>query len=532
VVLRRKTSLGYTASLVEVMEHLVRAMGIPTRSGCSTLIALLLLAIHPACTASRPGEGRTSVILVTIDALRADSLSFAGGPHIESPNLDRFAAKSVVFTEAISSFVGTTAAMPSLMTGLFPSFEGVDRWNAATYYGFSDLNDPDEKKGLTRNVRTLPEILESAGYATAGFNTNPLLTSKFNFDQGFAHYEEFGDFYAVAAESREHRLEAHYPPANVVVDRVLRWLDTAKGLPFFVWFHLMDPHSPYLPPPPFHRLPERSYTVASDLEINEALYRRLLDQDGKHPPQEYISFSRLPGSRKEVFAHVRALYEGEIAFADRELGRLFEELEKRRLLESTLVVVTADHGEEFLEHGHVSHHRLEPALEELIRIPLVVRLPASQGTHQPARIDPLVTMVDLAPTVLDYVGLADEASAMNGSSLRPLIEGSEAGERTAFISSINYGVARTKEWKYRRIKRPFGEHLPGESLFRIAHDPLEQRDVAPQHPERLLALRAHYDAFAQELRQRGRPLPASSEEDLELDPETAERLRGLGYLGE
>jgi arylsulfatase A-like enzyme len=201
-------------------------------------------------------------------------------------------------------------------------------------------------------------------------------------------------------------------------------------------------------------------------------------------------------------------------------------------LENTLVVITADHGEEFLDHGHVIHHRLEPALEELIRIPLVVHLPDLQGMHQPAQIDHLVAMVDLAPTVLDYVGLADEASGMNGSSLRALIEGSEVGERTAFISSINFGVARTKEWKYRRIKKPFGEHLAGESLFHIADDPLEKHDVAQQYPEQLLALRERYDVFAQQLRQRGRPLPTSSEEGLEPDPETAERLRGLGYLGE
>jgi arylsulfatase A-like enzyme len=507
-------------------------MSIPMRPGRSTLIALLLLAIHPACTASRPGEEKANVILVTIDALRADSLSFSGHPQVESPNLDRFAADSIVFSQAISSFVGTTAAMPSLMTGLFPSFEGVDQWNAATYYGFSDLNDPDEKKGLTRNVHTLPEILQSAGYVTAGFNTNPLLTTKFNFHQGFVYYEQFGDFYEAAKESREHQLEAQYPPANVVVDRVLRWLDTTSRPPFFLWFHLMDPHFPYLPPPPFDRLPARDYIAVSDLEINEALYRRLLRQDGKNPPQEFISFSRLPGSRNEAFAHVRALYDGEIASTDRELGRLFEGLEQRRLVENALVVITADHGEEFLDHGHVSHHRLEPALEELIRIPLAIRLPASQGVYQPAQIDHLVTMVDLAPTVLDYVGLAGEASGMDGSSLRPLIEGSGAGARMAFISSISFGVARSKEWKYRRIKKPFGEHLPGESLFHIVDDPLEKHDVAQQHPEQLLALRERYDAFARQLRERGRSLPSASEEDLELDPETAERLRGLGYLGD
>jgi len=507
-------------------------MNVPERSTCWMLVAPLLLVVCAACKRIEPEQPGPDVILITIDALRADSLSLSGDSHAESPNLARFAASSIVFSEAISSFVGTTAAMPSLMTGLHPSFEGVDEWKATTQFGFSDLNDPDERKGLTRNVTTLAEILERAGYVTAGFNTNVLLATSFNFQQGFMHYDQFGDFHKAARESRTHRLESQYPPADVVVDRVLQWLDTGSRHPFFLWFHLMEPHTPYLPPPPFDRLPGRSYIDASDLQVNEALYRRLFEQEGKKSPQEFASLPRLPGSRNQAFAHIRALYDGEIAFADHELGRLFEELEKRRLLDNSLVIITADHGEEFLEHGHVIHHRLEPALEELIRIPLIIRLPGSEAVRQPAKIDSLVAMVDLAPTVLDYVGLADEASGMEGSSLRTLIEGSQTSERIAFISGINFGVARTKEWKYRRVKKPFGEHLPGESLFHIADDPLEERDVAQQHPEELLRLRERYDAFAEELRQRRRSGPTSTEASPEIDAETAERLRGLGYLGE
>jgi len=493
------------------------------------LIAPFLLAVFAACAGSKTPEQKPNVILITIDALRADSLSFAGHPNVKSPNLDRFAANGIVFSEAIGSFFGTTAAMPSLMTGLYPSFEGVDEWNLATQYGFSDLNDPDEAMGLTRNARTLSEILRNAGYLTAGFNTNRYLGREFNFHQGFMYYETFADFFEAAKGSREHQLQANYPPADVVVDGVLQWLDMRTGLPFFVWFHLMDPHCPYLPPPPFNRLPRRNYIAASDLQVNEALYRRLLRQDGAAEPKGFTSFARLPGSRSEAFAHVRALYDGEIGFTDRELGRFFGELKKRRFLEDALVVITADHGEEFLDHGHVIHHGLEPALEELIRIPLMVHLPGSEGARQPMAIDRLVAMVDIAPTVLDYVGLADEASEMDGSSLRPLIEGSEVSERIAFINSIGFGVARTKQWKYRRIKKPFGKHVPGEALFHIADDPLEEHDVVQQHPEQLLRLRQRYDAFAQRLRERRRSSPASTEVSPEIDPETAERLRGLGY---
>ena len=114
-------------------------------SSCRMLIALSLLAVCAACARGEVEERKPDVILVTIDALRADSLSFAGNPHVESLNLDRFAANGIVFSEAISSFYGTTAPMPSLMTGLYPSFEGVEKWNAATQYGFSDLNDPESE---------------------------------------------------------------------------------------------------------------------------------------------------------------------------------------------------------------------------------------------------------------------------------------------------------------------------------------------------------------------------------------------------
>jgi arylsulfatase A-like enzyme len=471
---------------------------------------------------------RPDIVLITVDALRADALSCAGNPQVETPHLDRLAADGVMFSQAISSFVGTTAAMPSLMTGRFPSFEDVSEWNEATFNGFCHLNSPGEAAGLTANVETLAEILGSQGYLCAGFNTNPNLAPRSRFNQGFDHYHGFGAYLAERNQNRRHPLVGQYPPADVVVDTVLEWLAHAPPEPIFVWFHLMDPHSPYLPPAPFDRLPHRSYTPATDLQINEALYKIVVAQYGPPPRSLQPALESLPGSPAESLEHLMALYEGEVRFADRELGRLFAGLRRLDRWQHAMVIVTADHGEEFFEHGHAIHHLLEPALEELIRIPLLVRLPAASPGGR--RVDSLVRMVDIAPTVLDYVDGAVAPRAMDGTSLRPLIEGRTMPELTAFISAIDFGVARGERWKYRLVKAPFETHLPGESLFDIQADPLEARDVAAEHPQALAEMRRRYQDFVSHLRQRGAPPSATPITPSEVDPEVQQRLEALGYL--
>jgi len=496
------------------------------------VLAMVLVLISAACGPRLPnaGEQRPDVILITVDALRADSLSCAGSPLIQTPNLDRLASEGILFSQAMSSFVGTTAAMPSLMSGLFPSFEGITEWSPATHSGFRHLSDPGENQELTDNVLTLAEILAADGYTCAGFSSNPNLTPQSGFDQGFHHFEAFSAYLANKARNRRHPLLGHYPPADVVVDSVLQWLAGAQPRPLFLWLHLMEPHSPYLPPPPFDRLPHRRYTPATDLQINEALYRIVIAQYGLAPPPQYAAVATLPASAADSLEHLKALYEGQVRFADRELGRLFAGLRDHGRWDRSVVIATADHGEELFDHGHVIHHLLEPALEELLRIPLLLRLPSND--RQGRRIHALVRMVDVAPTVLDYTGIPMPASGMDGTSLRPLIEGQAMPELTAFVSAIDFGVARSSRWKYRRVKRAFGSHRPGESLFDIQADPLESNDVAAEQPAALADMRGRYAAFVHRLELRGAPAQEPDTQPADVDPEVRERLRALGYIDE
>jgi len=474
-----------------------------------------------------PPANAPNIVLITVDALRADTPSFAGGPVGSTPHLDRLAGDSAVFEQAVSSFVGTTGAMPSLMTGRWPSFEHVDRLAPDNFYGFSDVKSSDEvgQRVLTRNVDTLAEILNAHGWTTIGFNTNPHLTPDTHFDQGFERYEEFHGWLRHAKAARRHPLQGSYPPGDVVATGVERWLDTRPRSPFFAWIHLMDPHSPYLPPLPFDRFGLRSRTGLSPLELNEALYHLLFSRRGWSRADEYTSLERAGVSRAAAIDHARGLYVGEVSAADAAIDRIVAALGRADALDRTLLVVTADHGEEFGDHGHVFHEVFQPGYEELLHIPLVVRPPG--GVPGGRRIADVVRMVDVAPTVLEIAGLADAGFDMDGATLVPYLRGAAAGDRTAFVSAPRWAVVRTGEWKY-RLRKPTGV----EELYRVDRDPRERSDLAVVEPAVLADLRERWTDFSGRLRARATVIASEGEPTPMIDEATREQLEALGYTSD
>ena len=495
---------------------------------------LLLVIAAAGCGRSEQKIDPPNVVLITIDALRADFVSYAGHPNPTSPKLDAFANEGVVFTQAVTSFPGTAPAMPSLMTGLFPSFENVDAWTKATRYGFNEFESPGEgdSPGLSDNVRMLAEILSDAGYQTLGFHTNPNLSETANFDQGFNEYFQFQQYLKKVRAERSHPLTGNYPPAPVVVGRVLKRLEEGLTGPVFLWIHFMEPHSPYLPPEKYARLFGGTDTGFTDLEINESLYHLLYTQQGSlRAAQGYPSPEDRGLDRKAFVDHLLGLYEGEIRFLDGQLQRLFEGLRRQGLWKNTLIMVTADHGEEFLDHGHVAHHEYTALAEELIRIPLALKPPS--GQPRGVVIDDLVRMVDFAPTILDYADLSADAVHMEGVSLRPLIEGRELPPLTAFYSTIHYNIVRDSHWKYRLEKVSAGQGPPNERLYDIVADSMEEHDVADLHPEVVESMRRRYQEFALGLTSRAPPFDAASiPGQKEIDREELERLEALGYVAD
>jgi arylsulfatase A-like enzyme len=326
-------------------------------------------------------------------------------------------------------------------------------------------------------------------------------------------------------------MQGHYPPATVVIDRVAAWFEEhgQPDRPLFLWVHLMDTHSPYLPPAPWRdRFAPPATRDVDDLEANDVLYHFIFEQqDAKKKAADYPLPEDLGLDLRSLERHWHGLYHGETAYADAEIGRLRDVLERAGVWDDAVVVVTSDHGEEFGEHGRVAHNRRSAMAEELIRVPLVVRPPtavAATGTE----VDTLVRMVDIAPTILDLVGAGDATIAMDGRTLRPLLEGRPDDPRTALISGIWWGIAHDGRWKYRLEKPTWTGGDAVERLFDVERDPLETTDIAGDRPDVLERLRSEWDRGAERLRQRADTDVAG--DGGELDEATREQLEALGYL--
>jgi arylsulfatase A-like enzyme len=445
------------------------------------------------------------------------------------------ASEGVAFTRAYAPFCGTPPSMAGLMTGRHPSFQGIGRWIPGVWYGFAHLKSPEEGPGLTDAVVTLAERLEAAGFATAGFHTNPHLAAHKNFDQGFGHYEEFVDWIETAQAHREHPLEATYPPAGVVSDGVGRWLEHRRRTrrPVFLWVHLMDPHSPYLPPPEWReRFSDPATRDLDDLAVNEVLYHVIFEQQhdtakaAAYPDPETID---VPPER--LLQHLRGLYRAETAYVDDAVGRIRRHLEEAGIWDDALVMVTSDHGEEFWEHGHVAHTRRSAMPEVLLRVPLVVRPPVSSPVA-PRRVDDLVRLVDVAPTVLDLAAVGTSPGEMDGRSLRPLLEGVDDEPRLAYVSGVWWGIVADGRWKLRLEKPAWTGGDRRWKLFDLENDPLETNNLTYRLPERREQLRHEWGRFIEGLGPRGQAPPPDRHAGGTLDADTRERLEALGYVTE
>jgi len=435
----------------------------------------------PAPVVSRPGEGAPNVIVFIIDALRADHVGCYGSARGATPNLDRFAAEAVVFSNAQAQAPLTNPAVASILTGLWPQRHQV--------------------VGLEFKLRgeaeTLAEVLAASGIATAAIVANGNLDPGRGFAQGFAEFEFIRDV----------RADDYHARASDINEALFDWLDRDPGRPFFLYVHTLGPHAPYRPREPFR---SRFAAGVADPTLGTNAWQKRIGRSGQ--PVD-----------PEVVAGVTALYVAEVAENDAAFGELLDELQRRKLLDETVIVVAADHGEELFDHGGFGHGATLHA--EVLDIPLMVRFPHGRSA---GRVEAVVEQVDLMPTVLEVFGVTPPAP-VQGRSLLPLCgTRPPAGWKNRAISHLRRGGRVTvslldPSWKL-ILAEDDGRLVP--ALFDRRADRRERHDLAAEDGGRVERLRSKLQrALDREPGGlEGRPTP------VELDPEREEQLRALGYL--
>ena len=485
------------------------------------------VAVGAGCERASPS--RPDVVFVSLDTTRADHLG-AYGAAVATPAIDRVASEGVVFDNVSAACTTTLPSHVSMFTGLWPHRHGVPR-NGFTVHERNEM---------------LPERLRDAGYETVGVSAAVALSKLLNFAQGFDAWDqdpETGLGHVVA--NREARR------AGAITDAALSAVDRPRRgrAPRFFFVHYVDPHAPYDPPEPYR---SRFAGPGADGSY-EAVHRaqRRHRSHGGVPPSDPLRLSdrmldRAPVEADEEDRSLAALYAGEVAYMDRELGRFFDGLRERGLYDDALIVVTADHGETLWEHADAFSHGIG-TYETTVAVPLVVRLPGRR--HAGQRVATPVSNVDIAPTVLAALGLALPKN-VDGESLLPLLDGAAFGRDASFsqgplpAGELESGdlrwtnerkahSVRVGDWKL--VRTPY---LDREELFSLADDPGERVDRSddgtPAVAARLTELRARLDAWMAA----ADPLPSEffprtrPANELEAAARRAmwERLEALGYV--
>ncbi|MFQ5416393.1 MAG: sulfatase [Myxococcota bacterium] len=431
-----------------------------------------------------------SIVLIGVDTLRVDHLGLYGARRATSPFLDRVAGKAHVFDRAFATSPWTLPSFASMLTGLDPTAHGagiVVRDDPAAAFG-PDRIGPKRRTKLDPAVRTLAEQLTSGGLATLAVVQNPNLDPAYGIDRGFDIYDHYED-------GRKRR-------ADAAIDRALELLDGLGGQRFFLFLHLIDPHLSYDAPPPARG--RFTGEIDVDLELPIEGYRRL--------QRDYLHFSPME------WKFVEAAYDEEIAFVDQQLETFFAGLRKRGLEDDTLVILTADHGEEFLEHGGFEHgHTL---YNELLHVPFLVWGPGVVARRQSLPI----SVADVAPTILDAVGLG-VPDGIAGRSLWAVLSGhtQRAPSRVLFARGTLYGpeLRAAIRWPFKLVERPEDGMV---QLFDLDQDPAERVDLSESDRERTRELRSDLDQHI-ETGAHGRRL-----EIVDPGSELLEDLRELGYV--
>jgi arylsulfatase A-like enzyme len=434
----------------------------------------MIVLLTVGCGVDQP----LNLVIVMVDTLRADHLEFQGYERQVAPHLTELADRSVVLLNHHAHASRTGPSVASLLTGLHPPSHGVV--NPLTHFVAKGV--------LADEVTTLAEILRQANFECHGVVTNPNVSARFGFSQGFDSYEYLEIL--TAEEVNRH--------AAVLLQNTTS--------PFFLYLHYLEPHSPYDAPPAY-----RDRWV-------DSTYGGVFD--GSHAQLDEVVAGTLIMDESDQ-AQLEALYDREIAYFDHQLGELLDLLESRGLAENTILVVVADHGEEFGDHGSALHGYT--LYEEQLHVPCLIYDPRRV---EPQRIEAITRNVDMAPTLLAQLGVS-WGGPFQGEDLSPMLDGGAEGDPLEVYAHASLRAVRIVEassysvngWKYIAHTLPEAR----EELFDLHTDPLERRNLILENPIRAEEMRHGLEAMVQ-------TMPVVEGGVVQLTPEEQRRLKALGYL--
>jgi arylsulfatase A-like enzyme len=447
----------------------------------------------------RPVEGRRTlasrrapnVVLVVIDTLRADRLGVYGHERHPSPELDALAGRGTLFGTAYSSASWTWPSTASLLTSLSPPEHGV-----------TDPTSCYVSDGLV----TLAEVFQDHGFTTAAFSSNPLVSADKNFDKGFESFREY-----------------RWDPASVVLGDASDWLRRMGRYRFFLYLHLIDPHGPYEPDAEF----VERFALPVPRRYSESGHKRLVDAVRLSRDVDYAQLERNS-------EYLSSLYDGEVATADKALGGLFALLEELGLAERTVIAVTSDHGEEFLDHGMMGHGR--QVYPESVEVPLIL---AGPGVPRGARVDVPVENRFLGPTLFGLAGVSPRDNLAGKPDLLDRADLDLRGSEPIFFSSAlgwwpGEGARPLFAVRHGALLLIWSAPIPANgdvgardelaALFDLARDPDTRQNVAADRPGEVERLSGLIEGWL-ESGARVRPTVFDG------GAEVREMLEDLGYLG-
>ena len=459
-------------------------------------LGLLALAVGLCLAGGCTKQKAPNVLLIVVDTLRPDRLGAYGSTRGLTPFLDSLAQRAFVFRNAYAQTSWTNGSIASLFTSRYQSQHHIT--------SFSAVLAPDEV--------TLAEVLADHGFIAGGFSANFLVSQHLGFGQGFDPYTTY--FRSVTDLGKPMMVKAR---AERINQEALAWLDqippAKRDKPVLLYLHYMEPHNPYDPP---------------DADLDRVLA-------GRPRPDTPAVNRRMRIPNMGVFSDdmvqgVKDLYDAEVMSVDAQLRVAFDELGKRGFLDRCIVVVVADHGEEFREHGLMGHH--QTLYEEVIRVPLIILVP---GHEQRVDVTPLVSLTDVAPTLLDLLAIP-QPPEFEGHSLRGLMGLGQPAQTPhgrgtlaaggAFSELIKDGTQRARPHEHAVItdSSKLILNVDGTREFYDLHaDPGETNTQGLVDGARA-PLSAALQSFMEYTAQRAAPAHQRP-----LDDETRERMRALGY---